>query len=61
MVDMTSQGLRPKSLEESEPQASVSRGISNFFCIDEPQRTEGHVGLGWGPMSQSAARLRLPA
>jgi hypothetical protein len=61
MVDMTRQGFRAKFLEEHEPKASVSRGILGIFCFDEPQRTAGHVGLGWEPMSQSAARLRLPA
>jgi hypothetical protein len=58
MVDMTWQGLTAQPGESSEPKALVTGRVLGLYGIDEPQRL---VGLGWEPMSQSAARLRLPA
>jgi len=38
----------------------VEDGAWYFYC-DDPYRNAGHVGLGGGLMSQSAARLKPPA
>jgi len=61
MVETTREALVVQPVEMSKPQPSLTARVLGMFCFEEPQRTEGHAGLGWGPMSQSAARLRLPA
>jgi hypothetical protein len=49
--------LKPKTKRGDR---RLSRILWNFY-FDAPHRTAGHVGLGRGLMSQSAARLKSPA